>query len=68
MSDHVQNQNVGFLMMRLICQLMAKECTPKIGKLPVGGLARNCVVRITVRPHMTTAVYYGHKAQHEINN
>ena len=32
------------------------------GKLPLGGLPRNSVVRITDHPDMTSAVYHGHKA------
>ena len=32
------------------------------GKLPLGGLPRNSVVRITDHPDMTSAVYRGRKA------
>ena len=38
---------------------MAKECTLSTGKLSLGGLPRNSVVRITDRPDMTSAVYHG---------
>ena len=43
------------------CQLMAKECTLSTGKLPVGGLPRNNMVKITLtdRPDMTSAVNWG---------
>ena len=47
------------------CQLMAKECTLSTGKLPLGGLPRNSVVRITdCHPSADTssAVYRGSKA------
>ena len=46
---------------------MAKECMLSTGKLPLGGLTRNNVVRILVRitdrPDMTSAVYRGRKEQ-----
>ena len=35
---------------------------PSTGKLPLGGLPRNRVVRIIARPNMTSAVYRGRKA------
>ena len=41
---------------------MAKECALVTGILPVGGLPRKSVVRITDRPHMTSAIYHGRKA------
>ena len=41
---------------------MAKECVLSIGKLPLGGLAGNSVVRITDCLIMTSAVYGGGKA------
>ena len=44
------------------CQLMAKECALITGKLPLGGLPRNSVVRIIDCPDMTSAVDRGHKA------
>ena len=43
--------------MKSSCQLMAKECMLSTGKLPLGGLSRNSVVRINDRPDMTSAVY-----------
>ena len=36
-------------------------------KLPMGGLPRNSVVRITDRPDVTSAVYRGHKATNQTN-
>ena len=41
---------------------MAKECALCNGKMPLGGLTRNSVVRITYRPDMTSAVDHGRKA------
>ena len=41
---------------------MAKECMLSIGKLPLGSLPRNSMVKITDRPGMTSAVYHGSKA------
>ena len=46
------------------CHLMAIVCMLITCKLPLGGLSRNSVVRITYRPDMTSAVYHGRK---EIN-
>ena len=46
---------------------MAKECTLSTGKLPLGGLPRNSVVRITDHPNMTSAVYCGCKAINQTN-
>ena len=47
------------------CQLTAKECMLSTDKLPLGGLPRNCVVRINDLTDMTTAVYRGHKATNQ---
>lgn len=44
------------------CQLMAKEFTLSTGKVPLCGLPRNSVVRITDCPDMTSAVDCGNKA------
>ena len=44
---------------------MAKECKLSTGKLPVEGLPRNSVVRITDVPDMTSAVYYGRKTTNQ---
>ena len=46
---------------------MAKECTCMLitGKLPLGSLPRNSVVRITERPDMTSAVYHGCKVTNQ---
>ena len=44
---------------------MVKECTLNVGKLPVLGLSRNSVVRITERPDMTSAVNRGRKASNQ---
>ena len=44
---------------------MAKECTLSTGEMPLGGLPRNSVVRITDRPNMTSAVYCGRKASNQ---
>ena len=41
---------------------MAKECWPSTGKLPMGGLPRNHVVRLTYCPDMTSAFNHGSKA------
>ena len=46
---------------------MEKENTLSTGKLPLGGLHRNSVVRITDRPDMTSAVYGGRKALNQTN-
>ena len=35
-------------------------------KLPLGGLPRNSVVRITDRPDMTSAVYHGCRATNKV--
>ena len=35
------------------------------GKMPLGGLPRNSVVRITDRPDMTSAIYPGCKAKNQ---
>ena len=55
------------LFKRSSCQLMAKECTLSTGKLHLGGLPRNSVVRITDHPDMTSAVYRGHKGTNQTN-
>ena len=47
---------------------MAKECTLSTGKLPLEGLLKNSVVRITDGPDMTAAVYHGRKATNQTNN
>ena len=48
---------------------MAKECMLSTGiKLPLGGLPRNSVVRMTDRQDMTSAVYCGCKATNQTNN
>ena len=50
------------------CQLMGKETERySSGKLPLGGLPWNSVVRIIDRPDMTIAVYRGHKAINQTN-
>ena len=41
---------------------MAKECMLSTDKLPLGGLPRNSVVRMTDSPDMTSAAYHGRKA------
>ena len=49
-------------------QFISKECTLKYkctGKLPLGGLPRNGVVRITDLPDMTQNVYCGSKASNQ---
>ena len=38
------------------------------GKLPLGGLPKNSVARITDRPEMNSAVYHGHKATNQSIN
>ena len=47
------------------CQLIAKECMLSTGKLPLGGLPRNSVGRITDDPDMTSADYHGPKATNQ---
>ena len=49
---------------------MAKECALSTCtcKLPLGGLPRNSVVRITDRPDMTSAVDHGRKASTQPTN
>ena len=44
---------------------MVMECMLSTGKLPLEGLPKNSVVRITDRPDMTSAVYHGHKASNQ---
>ena len=44
------------------CQFIMNECTLSTGKLPLGCMPRNSVVRIIDSPDMTSAVYHGHKA------
>ena len=46
---------------------MAKEYTLSTGKLPLGGLSRNNVVRIIDHPGMTSDVYRGCKALIQTN-
>ena len=46
---------------------MAKECMLRTDKLPLGGLPRNSVVRITDCPDMTSAVYCVRKAINQTN-
>ena len=46
---------------------MAKGCALSTGNLPLGGLPRNSVDRITDRPDMTSAVYHGCKASTQTN-
>ena len=41
---------------------MEKECTLSTGKLPLGGLPRNSVVRITDSLDMFSAINHGRKA------
>ena len=48
------------------CQLMVKECMLSNGKLSVGGLPRNSVVRITDLADMTVAVYCGSNKQNTL--
>ena len=43
------------------------KCTLSTGKLPLGVLLRNSVVRITDRPDMISAVYRGSKATNQTN-
>ena len=45
---------------------MAKDCTLSTGKLPLGGLPSNSVVRINDHPNMTSAVYRGRKATNKM--
>ena len=51
---------------------MEKEWALSIGNLPLGGLPRNSVDRITDHPNMTSTVYHGskvyvfHKSQTQI--
>ena len=47
-----------FFHRRASCKLLAKECRLSTGKLPLGGLPKNSVVRITGRLDMTSAGYY----------
>ena len=46
---------------------MVKECTLSTGKLPLGGLPGNSVVRVTDRPDMILAIYRGRKAPTQTN-
>ena len=46
---------------------MVKECRLSSGKLPLGGLLRTSVVRMTDRPNMASAVYRGRKATSQTN-
>ena len=46
---------------------MAKECTLRTGKVPLGGLPKKSVDRITDRLDMTSAVYLGCKAINQTN-
>ena len=46
---------------------MAKGCALSTGYLPLGGLPRNSVDRITYRPDMTSAVDLGVKHQPKPN-
>ena len=46
---------------------MAKRCALSTGYLPLGGLPRNSVDRITDRPDMTSAVDHGRKASTQTN-
>ena len=46
---------------------MAKGCALSSSFLPLGGLPRNSVDRITDRPDMTSAVDRGRKASTQIN-
>ena len=48
--------------MKSSSQLMVKECTLGIGKLPLGGLPRKSVVRITDSADITSSVYHGRNA------
>ena len=45
---------------------MANECKLSTGKLPIGGLPRNSVVRIADHPDMTSAIHRGRKALNQI--
>ena len=44
---------------------MPKVCAHSTGKLPLGGLLWNSMVRIIDHPNMTPAVYCGHKAANQ---
>ena len=44
---------------------MVKECMLSTGKLPLGGLPRNSVVRIADCPDMTSAVHRGRQASNQ---
>ena len=44
---------------------MAKECMLSTGKLPLEGIPRNSMVRITDYPDLIPAVYCGHKATNQ---
>ena len=46
---------------------MVKEYMLSTGKLPLGSLPRNNVVRITNGPDMTPAFYRGRKAMNQTN-
>ena len=46
---------------------MVKECALSTGKLPLGGLPRNSVVRINDRPEMTSAVKLTVDVKHQFN-
>ena len=46
---------------------MAKECMLSIGKLLLGGLPRNSVVRIADRLDMTSADYCEHEATNTVD-
>ena len=50
--------------------IKAKECRISTSKLPLGGLPRKNVVRITDRTRtvMASAVYLGHKAINQTSN
>ena len=54
--------------MKSSSQLMVKECTLGIGKLPLGGLPRKSVVRITDSPDITSSVYHGRNALNQNKN
>ena len=53
--------------MKSICQLMEKGWALSTSNLPLGGLPRNSVDRITDRPDMTSAVDCGRKALTQLN-
>ena len=44
---------------------MGKQCNLSTGKLPLGSLHRNSVVRMIDCPDMTSAVYLGRKATNQ---